>query len=204
MSQKGFASIIILIVIIVVLAGMGGYFVMNRQAPTPTPTPTPTPITVSATATPISKIPTPTPQPPKTTPTIPSANIKNARTLYEGYVGIEPILLSEIKIKLEAQGCHINDYKGERTNRCAYRETKVTQLEENGIEIYPYGLGFGLVSFYITENKLWADKDIPGSPNPNNFKEAVRQDVNSLGNLVQFKENSWKITRTKYPWTVIY
>lgn len=128
----------------------------------------------------------------------------NARTLYEGYVGIEPISLAEIIIKLEAQGCHTNDYKGERTNRCLYQETEVTFLKENGIEIYPHGPRFGPSSFYVTENKLWADKDIPGSPNSEKFKEEVRQDVKNMGDIVKIEENSWKITKTKYPWTVIY
>lgn len=45
MNQKGFANIVILIVAIVAIAGVGGYFVLNRQAPSPEPTPTPTPIT---------------------------------------------------------------------------------------------------------------------------------------------------------------
>ncbi len=134
----------------------------------------------------------------------PVTNTPNARTLYEGYVDIESISLSEVKTKLEAQGCHTIDYEGERINRCMYREIEVTQLKENGIEIYPHGDGFGPVSFYVTENKLWADKDIPGSPNPDKFKEAVRQDVNNLGNIVKLKENAWKITKTEYPWDVIY
>ena len=84
------------------------------------------------------------------------------------------------------------------------RETEVSQLSENGIEIYPHGPGFGPISFYVTENKLWADKDIPGRPNPENFKAAVREDVKTIGGIVIIKENSWKITKTEYPWTVIY
>lgn len=44
MNQKGFANIIILIVAIVAIAGIGGYFVLNRQAPSPEPTPTPNPV----------------------------------------------------------------------------------------------------------------------------------------------------------------
>ena len=134
----------------------------------------------------------------------PPVNIEGARTLYNGYVEIEPISLSEIKTKLEGQGCHTNDYKGERTNFCIYRETEVPYFKEVGIEIYPHGPGFGPISFYVTQNKLWADKDISGSPNPENFKEAVRQDVKDIGNIVKIRENSWKITKMEYPWTVIY
>lgn len=57
MNQKGFANILILIVAIVAIAGIGGYFVLNRQAPSPEPTPTPTPNPIenpSPTPTPIS------------------------------------------------------------------------------------------------------------------------------------------------------
>ena len=139
------------------------------------------------------------------TPPPPSINgTPDARTLYEGYVGIESISLSEIKTKLEAQGCRTNDYKGETNNWCMYRETEVPYFKENGIEIYPHGPGFGPISFYVTENKLWAGKDIPGTPNPDNFKVVVRQDVKDIGNILKIKENSWKITKTEYPWTVIY
>jgi len=134
----------------------------------------------------------------------PTNVVADARTLYEGYVSIEPVSLAEIKIKLETQGCHTNDYTGETTNRCTYRDAVVTQLNENGIEIYPRGPGFGPVSFSITENKLWTEKDIPGPPDQKKFKEEVRQDVESLNSIFTIKENSWKITETKYPWTVIY
>jgi len=41
LNQKGFANIIILIVAIVAIAGIGGYFVLNKQVPLPEPTPNP-------------------------------------------------------------------------------------------------------------------------------------------------------------------
>lgn len=48
MNQKGFANIIKLVIITVAIAGVGGYFVLNKQVPSPnpvtTPTPTPNPI----------------------------------------------------------------------------------------------------------------------------------------------------------------
>lgn len=182
MNQKGFINLL-LIVIVVALVGMGSYFILNRQVSPP-----------------------PFVLPPTPTPTPPPANNENARTLYEGYVGIETISLSEIKTKLETLGCHTIDYftEGAAINSCMYKETEVIQLKENGIEIYPRGPGFGPISFYVTGNKLWADKDIPGPPNPENFKAAVRQDVTSIGGIVKIKETSWKITKTEYPWTVIY
>ena len=127
--------------------------------------------------------------------------VPGARTLYTGYVKIEPMSLSDIKTKLEEQGCHS---KGETANRCSYQETTVSYEKKNGLVIYPHGHGWGPISFSLTEDKLWDSKDIPGPPNPDKFKEEVREDVSAIGNIVQIKENSWKITETKYPWTVIY
>jgi hypothetical protein len=135
---------------------------------------------------------------------VPINIVPGARTMYTGYVKIEPVSLSDIKTKLEEQGCHTNDYKGETTNRCRYQETIVSYEKKNGLVIYPHGYGWGPISFSLTEDKLWDSKDIPGPPNPDKFKEEVRQDVSAIGNIVQIKENSWKITETKYPWTVIY
>ena len=127
------------------------------------------------------------------------------RTLYTGYVEIEPMSLSEITAKLEEQGCHVYAHKDEATlpdyfaRVCRYRETK-----KNGVEIFPHGLGYGPRSFFVTEDKLWTTKVLPGSPNPDKFKEAVRQDVSAIGNIVQIKENSCKITKTRFPWDVVY
>ncbi|MFA5023974.1 MAG: hypothetical protein WC523_03410 [Patescibacteria group bacterium] len=130
--------------------------------------------------------------------------VPGARTLYTGYVKIEPISLTNIKSRLEAQGCHEQDFKGEKTNPCSYAETTISYEKKSGIVVHPYGFGWGPLSFSLTEDKLWNTKDIPGSPDAEKFKEEVRQDVNAIGNIVQIKENTWKITETKYPWTVIY
>lgn len=130
--------------------------------------------------------------------------VPSARTLYTGYVKIEPISLFDIKTKLEEQGCRIDNYKGETKNPCRYQETIVSYEKKNGIVVYPHGFGWGPLSFSLTENKLWNIKDIPGPPNPDKFKEKVRQDINAIGNIVQIKENSWKIIETEYPWDVIY
>ena len=135
---------------------------------------------------------------------VPINIVPGARTLYTGYVKIEPISLSDIKIKLEEQGCHANDYKGETINLCTYQETAISYENKNGIVIHPYGFGWGPISFSLTEDKLWDTKDISGPPDSNKFKEAVRQDVNTIGNIVQIRENSWEITEIKYPWMVIY
>ena len=129
-----------------------------------------------------------------------------ARTLHVGYVKIEPISLSDIKTKLEKQGCHTNDYRGERISPCVYEETIISYENEkkNGIRIYPNGYGFGPLYFSLTEDKLWNITDFLGPPDPDKFKESTRRDVGAIGNIVQIKENSWKITKTKYPWTVVY
>ena|SRR3989344_4654030 len=127
--------------------------------------------------------------------------VPGARTVYTGYVEIEPTSLSEIKGKLEERGCHVNGYKGGADGTvsfCLYVE------KENGIEVYPRGMGWGPLSFFLTQNKLSTVKDIDGPPNPNKFKEEVRQDVMDTGNIVRIKENSWKITKTDYPVTYIY
>ncbi len=130
--------------------------------------------------------------------------VPGARTLYTGYVSIEHISLQEIKTKLEEQGCHTTDYQGERKKFCTYRESEVPFEKANGIKIYPRGPGFGPISFYLTESSLWATKDIDGPPDLNKFREEVRQDVQEIENIVKIKESSWKITDTKYPWTVVY
>ncbi|MBI5005083.1 MAG: hypothetical protein HZC03_00505 [Candidatus Lloydbacteria bacterium] len=129
----------------------------------------------------------------------------NARTLYEGSVGVEPISLSEMKARLEKQGCHTKEYRSaNNSSKCLYQETEVAALKKTGIEIYPNGPGFGPVSFFITENTLWAEKDIRGAPNPETFKEFVRKDAESIGGIIKIKENSWNITQMEYPWTVLY
>ncbi|GEM_PF-4397174 len=68
MSQKGFASVLIIIVGVVVLAGIAGYFVLNQRAITsPALTPTSTPPTSTFTTPTLSPTPshTPTPTPAK-------------------------------------------------------------------------------------------------------------------------------------------
>ncbi len=127
--------------------------------------------------------------------------VPGARTVYTGYVEIEPVSLSDIKARLEERGCHMNGYKGGAdgtVNFCLYVE------KDSGIEVYPRGMGFGPLSFFLTQNKLSTVKDIDGPPNPDKFKEEVRQDVTDIGNIVQIKENFWKITKTEYPFTAIY
>ena len=132
------------------------------------------------------------------------------RTRYTGYVQIEPLSLSEIKIRLENNGCHPigyrpHDYQGETESLCRFKEVTVRFDNQNGIEIYPGAEGsWGPTSFYLTEKKLWASKDITGSPNLDKFAREVRQDVQDIGEIVQIRENSWTLTETIYPGAVTY
>jgi|GEM_PF-5394599 len=127
-----------------------------------------------------------------------------ARTMYTGYVHIEPVSLSDIKTQLEKQGCHTINHDPETIDSCFYQETNIYYENKNGFVIYPHGQGFGPISFSLTEDTLWDNKDILGPPRSSAFKEAVRQDVQAIGNIVKIKENSWKITEMEYPWTAIY
>lgn len=131
--------------------------------------------------------------------------VPGARTLYSGYVEIEPVSTEAIKTKLEQLGCGFNTYS-KRTNGeyCMYEKAKEPENFGEIINVYANGPTFGPSGFEIAEDRVWAGKDIPGPPNPEKFKEEVRQDVQVLGSLVVIKENSWKITEMKYPWTVIY
>ena len=116
---------------------------------------------------------------------VPINVVPNARTLYEGQVNIEPVVLSEIEKLLTAKNVH-----------------HINTVER--IEIYPHGPGFGPLSFTLTETLIKAQKDIPGTPDPEKYKEEVRQDVRDIGGILSIKENSWKITKTTYPFTAIY
>ena len=215
MNQKNFTKNIIFVFIAVVILAIGSYIALNhilqpseslppKVTPVPTsttPNPSPVPVVHQTDTVPT---PVPPPQPKGIVPTPPPNETENARTLYEGYVSIENISLPETKTKLESQGCHTSDYKGERTGPCIYAEAKVSQSNEDGFLIYPHGYGFGPLSFYVTTNKLGAEKDIPGAPDPEKFKAEVRQDVKQTGNVVTIKEGSWVITKTTYPWGVVY
>ncbi|MES2213539.1 MAG: hypothetical protein V4473_01710 [Patescibacteria group bacterium] len=135
---------------------------------------------------------------------IPVKTDLSARTLYEGYVSIETVSLADIKTKLETQGCHDMKYTGGAASRCKYSDGVSKLFNQKSLEIYPNGLGFGPNSFYITENKLWADQDISGKPDMEKYKAGVRKYVTEIKNIVTIKENTWKITRSEYPWNVVY
>ena len=131
------------------------------------------------------------------------AESPNSRTFYDGYVEIERTSIPDIKAKLDGQGCHFwiakkyDEYHG-----CLYTETNYEN--DAAIQIYPHGGCFGVCSFYLTENKLVASKDIAGKPNLENYQKEIRQDLKNIGNIVMIKEDSWKNIKMKYPWDVVY
>ena len=116
---------------------------------------------------------------------VPVNVVPGARTLYEGQVSIEPVVLADIEAELKAK----NIYHA---------------MDGETIVVYPHGQGWGPLSFTITKNTLKATKDIPGTPDPEKYKEEIRQDVRDVSGIVTIKENTWKVTKTTYPWTVIY
>lgn len=116
---------------------------------------------------------------------IPVNVVPSARTLYTGQVSIEPISASALRAKL----------KERKILHSANGET---------VTIYPHGAGIGPVSFSVSGTTLLAEKDIPGIPDIEKYKAEVRADVRAIGDAVTIRENTWKITKTTYPWMVIY
>lgn len=116
---------------------------------------------------------------------VPVNVVPNARTLYNGEVSIEPVVLSNIEAQLKAKNIH-------------------HIVGEDGIEIYPHGPGFGPLSFTLTQNSIKASKDIPGTPDKEKYKEEVRQDIRNIGDIITIRENTWEVIKTTYPWMVIY
>ncbi len=111
--------------------------------------------------------------------------VPGARTFYEGQVSIEPVSLEQIKIQLKEKNIYY-------------------AVDKETIIVYPRGQGWGPLSFILSKNTIKATKDIPGTPDPEKYKEEVRQDVEAIGGMITIKENTWRITKTTYPWTVLY
>ena len=134
------------------------------------------------------------PPPPPAVPT------EHSRTLYKGYVDFDKITLEEIMKRLESFGCN-----GEGS-RCHYFPLEGSPEAEGqrAIIVLPMGPGWGPLSFALTAGRLYAIKDIPGSPDENKYKEEVRKDLAEVGTLVVLNENSWKIIEAIYPWDVQY
>ncbi len=121
-------------------------------------------------------------------------------TSYSGYVGIERTTFDEIKETLKERGCAEmgSEFLG---SKCLYQRR---QLENAGdsLVVYPRGMGWGPVSFAVTESRLFFGKDIPGKPDLGKLKAEVRKDASFTG--VKIRENYWRVTDVKYPWDAVY
>jgi hypothetical protein len=127
------------------------------------------------------------------------------RTCYSGFVEIEPVLLSELRTRLETQGCRDIGFQGETASACRYKEAQAPQSNESCIEIFPEGaFGMGPIAFWVSEGRIWVYKDLFGPPNPEDFKEAVRKDVETIGRIVRIKEDSWTIIESHDCTDVVY
>jgi hypothetical protein len=134
----------------------------------------------------------------------PPTEVRGARTLYSGYVKIEPISLVDLKTELERLGCRRFGDTTRTDSPCNYEVHFIAADQKENIVIYPRGPGFGPSGFIVAEDRISATKDIPGLPDPSKYKAEVREDVSFLGDILKIRENSWKITETIYPFTAVY
>lgn len=196
---------VLILVVVLALAG-GGILLYRQKAEAPTPI-TPAPVVASdnavprsvATDSPVIKAPITPLTASDVTP------VKDGRTLYEGYVDFEPAGLDAIEAKLLASGC-LNGQGVDAwpAGKCVYKRVNPPAGFPKGIEVFPRGPGMGPISIYFTDSRLAATKDISGVPDIEKFKEAVRADLKTMGNVVNLKEASWQFTKTEYPWAAVY
>ncbi len=121
-----------------------------------------------------------------------------ARTYYQGYVQIEPIVIETIIERLEKVGCT------EQGTTCHY----VFDKEKNTLFVNRYGKGnisFGPAGgFRIFDNKLYAALVLPGRFSSKRFETAVRAEIKKFGDPVAPVEGTWTITETGDQTGVIY
>jgi hypothetical protein len=196
----------ILVVLVVVGALAGGMLVYRHKAEAPMPI-TPAPAVTGDQVAPGSvATDSPMPKAPITPLTASSVMpVKDGRTLYEGYVDIMPVELVTLETQLQSQGCFDGTTNANwPTNACVYKRVNPPAGFPKGLEIFPHGAGFGPVSFYLTSSRLSLTKDISGVPDMEKFKQAVRNDIEYIKNIVTAKEDTWTLTRNEYPWTAVY
>jgi hypothetical protein len=126
-----------------------------------------------------------------------------ARTYYSGSVAIAPASLAERVARLEARGCRPMN-GGSVGAACVFERASAGPSDPPGLVVHPRGLGFGPSEVVITGGRLHAAKDLPGSPDEEAYRRAVREDVSQLGEAVQIVEGTWTMSEIKYPWTVRY
>ena len=123
------------------------------------------------------------------------------RTIYRGNVDIVPVNLDSLAIKLkEVCSVPFNEYGA----RCIFNETVHEPSGKNALEVFPRGPGFGPGSFIVTEDTLYAVKDIDGFPNIKKFKAEVRADIVLVGDVITILDDTWDLTSTDYPVNVVY
>lgn len=132
----------------------------------------------------------------------------DARTVYRGSVEIEHISIEKIKEELMKHGCVDSEGMNVSELDCYFHYINSGELKDkvptNSLAIYPRGWGWGPVFFSLSENKMWATKDIEGSPDKEKYKEEVREDIEYIGNIVTIKENTWEFEKIEHPVTYVY
>jgi hypothetical protein len=126
---------------------------------------------------------------------------QDARTRYAGYVQISLVDLVKLEARLEARGCRP---MGGNVGGCLYERIAAGQGRPPGIAIHPRGRVFGPSGIFVTADRLYADRDLPGPPDEEAYRQDVRREVQALGGIVQIVEGSWKLTEVLHPWTVVY
>lgn len=125
-----------------------------------------------------------------------------SRTYYVGYVMIEHFSLEAIAKALEKNGCIDGIGKDKAVGVCYFDYVDIN--DKNTIVVYPSGAGMGPISFSLQADRLIFDQDISGKPDKEKCKSSVRQDLASVGNVVQIVEDTWHFEKIEYPWDVVY
>ncbi len=112
---------------------------------------------------------------------------EGVRKYYQGYVQIESIDMEALIDRLERVGCIENG------TSCHYifdKEKSALSINLYKKGLIPFGPGAG---FQISDNKLYAGFDIEGRRDAKKFENAVREQIQKVGNAVVPIEGTWKI-----------
>lgn len=141
-------------------------------------------------------------------------NGTESRTLYSGTVGIEKKSKQMIITDLENHGCaDISSQKKEAKSSVSVSCYFVSSFSEDeikhgigtkGILVYPFGPGWGPVSFEISDTNIYFGEDIAGLPDIEKVKRSVREKVKKVLSDVQIDENTWAVESVLYPVNFVY
>ena len=110
---------------------------------------------------------------------------------YSARVGIDSTSFSLIEQRLTNNGCEPLP-QTTRGPSCYFG--RISRDGQNVIRIYPEGAaGFGSISFDVSEDTLYAAKDVRGPQSEELFKQAVRDDLALVGNVVTIREDAWVV-----------